>query len=433
MRKQIINSMLALAVISSLSACSNTGLTASSFGVMGSTTTSTTVQDTQKGQGREFAKGGEHGMFQLTAELKAKYPTLEAELKALNDSMEAENKVKMDALFVKYPELKPVAPALPTELTTKYPTIQADLDAIKDLTGDARKTKMDELIVKYPELANMQKGQDGEFGKDGKAPQLGMGGHGMFQLPTELTTKYPTIQADLDAIKDLTGNARKTKMDELIVKYPELKPTAPVAPALPTELTTKYPTIQADFDALKGLTPEERKTKMDELIVKYPELANMQKGPRGEFGKDGQGLGFGKDGKVPEFGMGGHGMFQLTDELKAKYPTFESELTAIRDSLETERKAKMDELIVKYPELKPTAPVAPALPTELTTKYPTIQADFDALKDLTGDARKTKMDELIVKYPELANMQKGQGREFAKGGQGGHGFGQKDNVKTTSK
>ena len=69
-----------------------------------------------------------------------------------------------------------------------------------------------------------------------------------------------------------------------------------------------------------------------------------------------------------------------------------------------------------------------SLTPELQAKYPELQKELEALKTVPKDQKKAKMDSLKTKYPELATMKKGKdgkghGFEGGKGGFGKPGFG----------
>ena len=207
------------------------------------------------------------------------------------------------------------------ELKTKYPELVTALESLKGLTPDQMKAKMDELKAKYPDAFK-------NFGPH----------QGGFPLSAELKAKYPELVTALEALKGLTPDQMKVKMDELKAKYPDaFKNFGPHQGGFPlsAELKAKYPELVTALESLKDLTPEQMKAKMVELKAKYPDAF--------KFDKNGFNKGFNKG-------------CQLSVELKAKYPELVTALEALKDLTPEQRKTKMDELKAKYPDAFPQRP-----------------------------------------------------------------------------
>ena len=157
--------------------------------------------------------------------------------------------------------------------------------------------------------------------------------------------------------------------------------------ALSEELKTKYPTLQSELDALKTLTPDQRKTKMDELKTKYPELATLK-------GKDG----FGKGGHGGPKGKGGFGGSNVIHDFANSNAQFKADLDALRASGKTQMDAliaKYPELKAKIDAEKK------ARLDQLKAVNPELGAEVEKLEaqNLSPEEMKTKMDELRQKYP----------------------------------
>ena len=298
------------------------------------------------------------------------------------------------------------------DLKTTNPEVAAQLEAIQSLTGEERKTKMDELVAKYPDvLKKFAPRGDGKGQGMDKGHEKGQGPD-FAKLIADLKTTNPEVAAQLEAIQSLTGEERKTKMDELLAKYPDvLKNFAPPQrdggiDKQIADLKTTNPDLAAQLEALKTLTPEERKTKMDELIAKYPDVLKNFAPPQGG----------------PQGGKGQGGMEKQIADLKTTNPDLAAQLEAIQSLTGEERKTKMDELIAKYPDVlknfappqggdkgqgmgkghdKGHGPDIAKLIADLKTTNADLAAQLEALKDLTPEQRKSKMDELIAKYPDV--------------------------------
>ena len=226
------------------------------------------------------------------------------------------------------------------ELKTTNPELATQLEALKDLSAEERKTKMDELLAKYPEeLKNFAPPQG-----QGNGMEKGLGGD-VAKFIEELKKNNADLAAQLEALKDVSPEERKNKIDALVAQYPEELKNLPkpqgqggdVAKFI-EELKKTNAALAAQLEALKDVTPEERKTKIDALVAQYPEeLKNLPK-PQGQ---EGQGVDISKQ----------------IEELKTTNPEVATQLEALKDLSAEERKTKMDELLAKYPDvLKKFAP-----------------------------------------------------------------------------
>jgi len=243
------------------------------------------------------------------------------------------------------------------QLKQTNPDLATQLEGLKDLTPDQKKAKFEELKAKYPDdFKNMPQMKKGNF-DHGKMPpqQMGRLPFGPPKISDELKAEYPTLEADLQALKGLTPDQMKTKMDELKTKYPDFFKNMPQPPQgqppfgipkISDALKAEYPNLEADLQALKDLTPDQMKTKMDELKTKYPDFfKNMPQMPpqmcRPPF----------DHGKMP-FKMGGPPFdpTKISDELKTEYPNLEADLQALKGLTPDQRKTKFAELKTKYPD-----------------------------------------------------------------------------------
>jgi transposase len=236
----------------------------------------------------------------------------------------------------------------------------------------------------------------------------------------ELFAKYPELEAQMEALKDLDPEERMAAMQALQEQYPELQqmgpgrhggPGAPMMGGNPMEeLFSQYPELEAQMEALKELDPEERMAAMQALQEQYPELQQMGSGRHGGPG-------------APM--MGGNPM----EELFSQYPELEAQMEALKELAPEERMAAMQALQEQYPELQQMGPGghgAPGAPgmnneqmQELFTKYPELEAQMESMKDLEPEERMAAMQALEQQYPELQQMRPSEQGGGAPGAPGG--------------
>ncbi|MFN8673363.1 MAG: hypothetical protein U0457_14925 [Candidatus Sericytochromatia bacterium] len=171
--------------------------------------------------------------------------------------------------------------------------------------------------------------------------------------------------------------------------------------SLTPELQAKYPDLKKELDALKDLPKDQKKTKMDELKKKYPELATMKGHGKGGFGKGGFAGHPGKGG----FGKGGFGGPGFGMDLAKDNPQLKADMDALRKKQMDEMKALLD----KYPDVKAKMEAKKKeMMDKLKQSNPELAAELEKLQaqNLSQEEMMKKMKELHDKYGKKGMPQK---------------------------
>jgi hypothetical protein len=140
---------------------------------------------------------------------------------------------------------------------SKNPDMAAKMEALKNLTPEERKAKLQALH---------SQGQRPAFAQ-GQRPAFGPG-HAPGQRP-DFAADHPPMSAEMaaqmEALKNLTPEERKAKMQEFGKKVAE-------------QFKADHPDMAAKMDGFKNMTPEERKAQMDAFQKAHPDM----KGPQGK-------------------------------------------------------------------------------------------------------------------------------------------------------
>jgi asparagine synthetase A len=99
------------------------------------------------------------------------------------------------------------------------------------------------------------------------------------------------------------------------------------------------------------------------------------------------------------------------DANKAKRQEIRQQVEAIKKLPEAQRKAKMEELKKKYPEMAnhkrgKKGNRMGKMMSDLEKTNPQLAAEIKNIRNLPQDQRKAKFEELKKKYPELANWKR---------------------------
>ena len=318
----------------------------------------------------------------------------------------------------------PEMSAMIDELSETNPELATALKSMAALSPEERKAKMDELMTEYPdELKNFappmrpmgpppdmgmdeDQSNSDEFGNvssttSSRRHMRPMGPPpDMNSLLETLKETNPDLAAQLEALQNLTPEERKTKMDELIAKYPdELKnfvpPMRPMGPppdmenmdgfqgneeeagsvssttsstrrmrpmGPPPEITQMIeslketnPELAAELEALESLTPEQRKVKMDELLAKYPEefknFATPMRpmGPPPDMGNIDEDQSYGDYEDYSSTSSTGT-IEDLLQSIRINNPDLFAELESLADLDPEEQQVKIEALMTQYYE-----------------------------------------------------------------------------------
>lgn len=163
------------------------------------------------------------------------------------------------------------AQAVTVTLDQQQTEVKQQMEQIKKLPQEQRKQKMEELKNKYPDVfknKKMKRGKDDKGNKQGKYNHK----KGFANLD-KLSAKYPQLTNEINQIKQLPKEQQKQRLKELKTKYPDIFKKGQYEGKNNfnrlNELAKTNTQLATELNNIKNLSKDQRRTKMKELYQKY--------------------------------------------------------------------------------------------------------------------------------------------------------------------